>query len=130
MAHAKSRRHFFSKLNEATYFTTLDLWADYHDIPLDKPSIPKTTFNSPFGKYEYMKVPFDLAQMPAYFQELMTGILKELNFTIVYLDDIIIFSKTSQKHLSHIRMVFKNSNQPTFPWKRANATSFLKKSSI
>ena len=48
----------FSKLNGATYFTTLDLRAGYHHIPLDKPSIPKTAFNSPFGKFEYVKVPF------------------------------------------------------------------------
>ena len=64
----------FSKLNRATYFTTLDLQAGYHHIPLDKPSIPKTAINSPFGKFEYVKVPFGLAQVPAYFQELMTGI--------------------------------------------------------
>ena len=56
----------FSKLNGATYFTTLDLRAGYHHIPLDKPSIPKTTFNSPFGKFEYEKVSFGLAQAPAY----------------------------------------------------------------
>ena len=91
MAHAKSRGHF-SKLNGATYFTTLDLRAGYHHIPLDKPSIPKTAFNSPIRKYEYMKVPFGLAQTPAYFQELMTGILNDFNFTIAYLDDMLIFS--------------------------------------
>ena len=66
-----------SKLNRATYFTNLDLQAGYHHIPLDKSSIPKTAFNSPFGKFEYVKVPFGLAQVPAYFQELMTGILKD-----------------------------------------------------
>ena len=74
----------------------LDLRAGYHHIPLDKPSIPKTAFNSPFRKYEYIKVPFLLAQAPAYFQELMTGILRDFNFSIVYLDDITIFSKTLQ----------------------------------
>ena len=89
----------FSKLNGATYFTTLDLRAGYHHIPLDKPSIPKTAFNSPYGKFEYAKVPFGLAQAPAYFQELMTGILKDFNFAIAYHDDIIIFSKTPQEHL-------------------------------
>ena len=74
----------FSKLIGAKYFPTLDLWAGYHQIPLDKSSILKTTFNSPFGKYEYVKVPFGLAQGPAYFQELMTGILKDFNFAIAY----------------------------------------------
>ena len=82
----------FSTLNGATYFT-LDLRAGYHHIPLDKPSILKMAFNSPFGKYEYIKVPFGLAQAPAYFQELITGILKDFNFTIAYLDDIIILVK-------------------------------------
>ena len=53
-------KDIFSKLNGATYFTTLDLRAGYHHIPLDKPSIPKTAFNSPFRKYEYIKVPFGL----------------------------------------------------------------------
>ena len=52
----------FFKLNGATYFTTLDLRTGYHHIPLDKPSIPKMAFNSHFGKYEYAKVPFGLAQ--------------------------------------------------------------------
>ena len=104
-----------SKLNGATYFTTLDLRAGYHHIPLDKPSISKTAFDSPFRKFEYVKVLFGLAQAPSYFQELMTGILKDFNFAIAYLDNIIIFSKTPQEHLLHIRMVFKNSNQQTFP---------------
>ena len=67
----------FAKLNRATYFTTLDLRAGYHQIPLDKPSMPKRAFNSPFGKLEHVKVPYGLAQAPVYFQELMTGILKD-----------------------------------------------------
>ena len=54
-----------------------------------------------------MKVPFGLAQAPVYFQELMIGILKDFNFTKVYQDDIIIFSKTPQEHHSHISMVFE-----------------------
>ena len=64
-------------------------------------------FNSPFGKYKYVKVPFGLAQAPAYFQELMTGILKDFNFTITYLDDIIIYSRTAEEHLLHIKQVFE-----------------------
>ena len=97
----------FSKLNGARYFSTLDLRAGYHHIPLDRSSIPKTAFNSPFRKFEYVKVPFGLAQASAYFQELMTGNLKDFNFTIAYLDDIIIFRRTVEEHLSHIRKVFE-----------------------
>ena len=116
----------FLKLNGATYFTTFDLWPGYHHIPLDKPSIPKTAFNSPFRKYEYMKVPFGLAQVPAYFQELMTDILKDFNFTIAYLDDIIIFSKTPQEHLSHIRMVFEKLKSANLSMKKSKCNFFSK----
>ena len=56
-------KDIFSKLNRATYFTMLDLRAGYHHIPLDKPSILKMAFNSSFRKYEYVKVPFGLAQV-------------------------------------------------------------------
>ena len=88
----------FYKLKGAKYFSTFNLWAGYHHISLDKSSIPKTAFNSPFGKYEYVKVPFGLAQVaPAYFQELMTGILRDFDFAIAYLDDIIIFQQDSRK---------------------------------
>ena len=116
----------FSKLNGATYFTTLDLCAGYHHIPLDKSSIPKTAFNSPFRKYEYIKVPFGLAQAPAYFQELMTGILKDFPFAIAYLDDIIIFSKTPQEHLSHIRMVFEKLRTANLSIKKSKCNFFSK----
>ena len=53
-----------SKLHGAKYFSTLDLHTGYHHIPLNEDSIPKTAFTSPFGKYEYMKVPYGLAQTP------------------------------------------------------------------
>ena len=74
----------FSQLKGAKYFPTLDLRAGYHHIGLTTDLIPKTAFTSPFGKYEYVKVPFGLPQAPAYFQELMTGVLKDLPFAMAY----------------------------------------------
>ena len=120
----------FSKLNRATYFTTLDLRTGFHHIPLDKPSIPKRAFNSPFVKFEYVKVPFGLAQAPAYFQELMTGILKDFPLAIAYLDDIIIFSETPQEHLSHIKMVFEKLKSANLSMKKSNTVFSPKKFSI
>ena len=116
----------FSKLNGATYFTTLDLHAGYHHTPLDKSSIPKMAFNLPFGKFEYVKVPFRLAQAPAYFQEPMTGMLKDFPFAIAYLDDIIIFSKTPQEHLSHICMVFEKLKSANLSMKKSKCSFFSK----
>ena len=80
----------FSNLDSAKHFSPLDLCAGYHHISLDEDSILKTAFTSLFGKYEYLKVPFGLAQAPVYFQELMNKVLKDLPFAIAYLDHIII----------------------------------------
>ena len=115
-----------SKLNGATYFTTFNLHAGYHHIPLDKPSIFKTAFNSPFRKFEYVKVPFGLAQAPAYFQELMTHIFKDFPFAIAYLDDIIIFSKMPQEHLSHICMVLEKLKSANLSMKKSKCSFFSK----
>ena len=83
-------------------------------------------FNSPFGKYEHVKAPFGLAQAPAYFQELITGILKDVNFTIAYPDNIIIFSKTPKEHLSHIRKVFEKLQSAKLSMKMSKCNFFSK----
>ena len=83
-------------------------------------------FNLPFSKFEYAKVLFRLAQAPAYFQELMTGILKDFPFAIAYLDDIIIFSKTPQERLSHICMVFEKLKSANLSKKKRKCSFFWK----
>ena len=83
----------FAKLGKAKYFTTLDPTSGYHHIDLGKGSIKKTAFIVPWGKYEYLKVPFGLVQAPAYFQKLMNKVLNGLTFTLAYLDDVIVFSE-------------------------------------
>ena len=115
----------FSWLYGTKYFSTLDLQAGYHHIPLDKSSIPKSAFTSPFGKYEYIKVHVGLAQASACFQKLMTGILKDFNFAIAYLDDII-FSRTVEEHFNYIRQVFKNLRNAHLSMKLSKCHFFTK----
>ena len=116
----------FSQLNGAKYFSTLDLRAGYHHIKLTTDSIPKTAFTSPFGKYEYVKVPFRLAQAPVYFQELMTGVLKDLPFAMAYLDNIIIYNSTPEEHLQHIKTVFEKLRHAKLSMKLSKCHFFTK----
>ena len=69
-------------------------------------AITKTAFTSLFRKYDYVKVPFELAQVPAYFKELIHKVLKDLTFASAYLDDIIIYSKTAKEYLDHLQQIF------------------------
>ena len=113
-----------AKLGKAKYFTTLDLRSGYHHIALDKQSIKKTAFCTPFGKYEYLKVPFGLAQAPSYFQKLMNKVLKGLNFAFAYLDDIIIFSNTAEEHLNHIQIVIDRLKAAQLKLKKSKCSFF------
>ena len=88
----------YAKLKGAKVFSTIDLMSGYHHIALGKDSRAKTAFMKPFGKYEFLMVPFGLAQAPAYFQLLMNKVLEGLSYVMTYLDDIIIFSKNELEH--------------------------------
>ena len=96
----------YAKLKGAKVFSTIDLRSGYHHIALGKSSGAKTAFVMPFGKYEFLMVPFGLAQAPAYFQLLMNKVLKGLKFAMMYLDDIIILSQNESQHLEQLEIVF------------------------
>ena len=99
----------YVKLKGAKVFSTIDLRSGYHYITLGKSSRAKTAFVTPLGKYEFLMVPFGLAQAPAYFQLLMNlNLLNGLKFAMTYLDDIIIFSENESQHLEHLETVFSH----------------------
>ena len=116
----------FSKLGKAKFFTTPDLRSGYHHINLDQDAVKKTAFITPFGKYEYMKVPFGLAQAPAYFQNLMTKLLNGLQFTLAYLDDVVIFSENEEQHLKQIQIVLTRLKQANLKLKKSECAFFKK----
>ena len=115
-----------AKLGKAKFFTTLDLRSGHHHIALDKDAIKKTAFVTPFGKLEYLKVPFGLAQAPSYFQNLMNKVLNGLNFTFAFLDVIIIFSETAEQHLRHIQIVLNRLRQAKLKLKKSKCVFFKK----
>lgn len=96
-------------LGKCAYFSTLDLAQGFHQIPLDENSIEKTAFTVENGHYEYVRVPFGLRNSPAVFQKMMDQILAKYlhKFCFVYMDDIVIFSKSLQEHLQHLKLIFE-----------------------
>ena len=96
----------YAKLKGAKFFTKLDLHSGYYHITLTPEARAKTAFVTPFGKYEFNKVPFRLAQAPAYFQELIQKVMGNVPYTMGYLDDIIIFSNPEEEYLQHINDIF------------------------
>lgn len=103
-------REIFSQLKDANYISSLDLEAGYHQIPMHEDSIECTAFTVPGkGLYEFCVMPFGLCNAPASFQSAMDNVLRCAlgKFVFVYLDDIIIFSKTFGEHMMHLKKVFK-----------------------
>ena len=97
-------------LDGATIFTSLDLQSGYWQVEMTEASKPLTAFTvGPLGFYKCVRMPFGLTNAPATFQHLMETCLGEmhLKWHIVYLDDIIVFSKTPEEHIERLREVFE-----------------------
>ena len=98
----------YAKLQGYKIFSTLDLRSGYYHIGLSEDVKPKTAFVvAGMGKYQFNRVPFGLAQAPAYLQRLINEVLTGLDFAMGYLDDIIIFSRTEEEHLRHLEIIFE-----------------------
>ena len=95
------------QLAHAVYFTKLDLFTGYHQIPIKSTDQHKTAFISRYGTFEFKVMPFGLANAPATFQSAMNALFHDYldDFVIVYLDDILIYSPTLDKHREHLDLV-------------------------
>jgi hypothetical protein len=95
------------RLAGAKVFTSLDLKSGYHQVRLRDEDKPKTAFNSRYGQYQFKVLPFGLTNAPPTFQALMNKILGDFldKFVMVYLDDILIYSKNQEDHAKHVKLV-------------------------
>ncbi|KAJ9522550.1 hypothetical protein QJQ45_008376 [Haematococcus lacustris] len=97
----------FDKLAGCTVFSSLDLQAGYHQIRIPAEDVPKTAFRTPDGHYQYKVLCFGLTNAPATFQRVMNDSFADVinDCALVYLDDILVMSKTVDEHFVHLRRV-------------------------
>jgi hypothetical protein len=97
----------FDQMKGSSVFSKIDLRSRYHQLKIRESDIPKTTFCTRYGLYEYTMMSFRLTNVSAYFMYLMNKVFMEYldKFVVVFIDDILIFSKTEEEHEKHLRLL-------------------------
>ena len=113
-------------------FLKIDLHSGYHQLKIRCSDIPKTTFTMRYGLYEYTVMLFGLTNAPTYFMYLMNKVFMEFldKFVVVFIDDILVFSKTEDEHTEHLRLVLQKLREHKLYAKRSKCEFWLKEVSF
>ena len=106
----------FDCVRGAKYFSKLDLKSGYHQVRIKEEDVPKTAINTPFGQFQFRFMGFGLTNAPATFMSLMNEVLRPFlrRCVIVFLDDILVFSKSWSEHLHHLNQVLQALEKERF----------------
>ncbi|GJY30656.1 putative reverse transcriptase domain-containing protein [Tanacetum coccineum] len=99
----------FDQLQGSSVYSKIDLRSGYHQLRVREEGISKTTFRTRYGHYEFQVMPFSLTNSPAIFMDLMNRVCKPYldKFVIVFIDDILIYSKNKQEHEEHLKLILE-----------------------
>ncbi|XP_019096481.1 PREDICTED: uncharacterized protein LOC109130861 [Camelina sativa] len=97
------------QLRGASWFSKIDLASGYHQIPIAEQDVMKTAFQTRYGQYDFVVMPFGLTNAPATFMRLMNEVFHEYldRFVIIFIDDILIYSRSAEEHAEHLRKVLE-----------------------
>lgn len=98
----------YDQLRDASWYTKLDLFSAYHQCPMDTSSIPYTSVVTRYGQFEWLVMPFGLCNAPSTFTRLMNTVFSDYldDFLVIYLDDLLVYSKSLEEHVQHLRQIF------------------------
>ncbi|XP_021754918.1 uncharacterized protein LOC110720219 [Chenopodium quinoa] len=120
----------FDQLKGATVFSKIDLRSGYHQLRIADEDIPKTAFRTRYGHYEFTVMPFGLTNAPTIFMDLMNRVFHQFmdKFVVVFIDDILVYSKSKEEHVEHLRAILQTLRENNlyakfskceFGWKRS-----------
>ncbi|GJU76209.1 putative reverse transcriptase domain-containing protein [Tanacetum coccineum] len=108
----------FNQLQGSRVYSKIDMRSGYHQLRVREEDIPKTSFRTRYGHYEFQVMPFSLTNAPTVFMDLMNRVCKPYldGFVIVFIDDILIYSKSRKEHEGHLRLILKLLKEEKFEY--------------
>jgi len=97
----------FDQLAGAVVFSKINLRSRYHQLKIKEEDVSKIVFRTRYGHYEFLVLPFGLTNAPAYFMDLMNRVFHLFldKFVVVFVDDILVYSKSKEEHAEHLRII-------------------------